>query len=229
MYRQSLRRVMPVERPVRMAGVNIHRDRRYGDRFLTGPYFRAYVSDVPDYEAALVKGLHMVVRPGMTVVVVGTGLGVTAVVAARLAGPNGQVICYEGSRRNVASARETFRRNGVADRVTVHHAVVGPAIGVYHEDGSAPPVAVEDLPRCDVLELDCEGSEKQILTALPFHPGHILVETHGVHGAPTHEIDGLLRRRGYVTTDLGIAEPRLARNCEEGDVRVLAARLSAAP
>lgn len=227
LYRNSLRRVLPVAQPVRLAGVATFRDRKYGDSLLAGPYYRAFLADVPDYEAALVKGLNMVVKPGMTIVVVGTGLGVTAVVAARLTGPDGKVICYEGSRLNVARAREAFRRNGVADCATVHHAIVGPAIGVYHDDASAPPVDLADLPRCDVLELDCEGSERQIITDLPFRPGHILVETHGVHGAPTEEIAELLRQQGYDTTDLGLAEPRESGLCERGDIRVLAAMLRA--
>lgn len=227
LYRNSIRRVIPVEQPVRLAGVDTFRDRKYGDRFFAGKYCHDFLVDVPDYEAALVKGLNMFVKPGMTIVVVGTGLGVTAVVAAKLTGPGGKVICYEGSQINVGFAREAFRRNGVADYVTVHHAIVGPAIGVYHNDNSAPSVALEDLPYCDVLELDCEGSEKQIISNLPYRPGHILVETHGVHGAPTVEIDGLLRQQGYVTTDLGLAEPHAAESCMRGDIRVLAAELRA--
>lgn len=224
-YRNSIRRVIPIEEPVRLAGIEIFRDRKYGDRIFTGKYYRDFLADVPEYEAALVKGMNMYVKPGMTVVVVGTGLGVTAVVAGKLTGPGGRVICYEGSELNAGLARETFRRNGVADYVTVQYALVGPAIGVYHGDNSAPSVALEDLPQCDVLELDCEGSEKQIISNLPFRPKYILVETHGVHGAPTAEIDDLLQQQGYATTDLGIAEPREAANCTEGDIRVLAAEL----
>jgi hypothetical protein len=223
LYRNSIRRAIPFQRPVRFAGIDIFRDRKFGDSVFAGELYRNLHADIPDYEAALVEGLKMFVKPGMTVVVIGTGLGVTAVVAAKLTGPGGKVICYEGSQINVDLARETVRRNGVSNFVHVHYALVGPAIGVYHDDDAAPSVDISDLPDCDVLELDCEGSERQIILNLPFSPRRILVETHGMNGAPTDEIASLLHERGYATRDLGVAEPRFAAVCEANDIRVLAA------
>jgi hypothetical protein len=223
LYRNSIRRAIPFERPVRYAGVDIFRDRKLGDSIFAGKYYRNLHADIPGYEGALVEGLKTVVKPGMTVVVIGTGLGVTAVVAAKLTGPSGSVICYEASQINVERAREAVRRNGVASFVQVNYALVGPAIGVYHDDDAAPSVDIVDLPDCDVLELDCEGSEKQIILNLPFSPRWILVETHGMNGAPTDEIANLLHKRGYATRDLGVAEPRSAAWCEANDIHVLAA------
>jgi hypothetical protein len=218
---------MPVKEPVRFAGIGIDLDRRVGDRLFAGEYFNASLNDVPGYESALVQGLNTYVKPGMTVVVVGTGIGVTAVVAAKRAAPGGKVICFEGSRINVDRARVTAKRNGVADRLQVNYALIGPAIGVYHDDHSAPHVDLKDLPHCDLLELDCEGSEKQIIADLPFLPRHILVETHGMYGASTEEIAALLQQKGYAVTDLGLAEPRMGDVCAERDIRVLAAERSA--
>ncbi len=222
LYRNSIRRAM-FQRPVRYAGIDTFLDRKFGDSIFAGEYYRNLHADIPGYEGALVEGLKTFVKPGMTVVVIGTGLGVTAVVAAKLTGPSGKVICYEASQINVDFARETVRRNGVASLVEVHYALIGPAIGVYHDDDAAPSVDINDLPDCDVLELDCEGSEKQIILNLPFSPRWILVETHGMYGAPTDEIANLLHERGYATRDLGFAEPRLAASCEANDIRVLAA------
>jgi hypothetical protein len=56
------------------------------------------------------------------------------------------------------------------------------------------------------------------------HPATIIVETHGLFGAPTTRTAELLAARGYDVSDLGIAEPDFARHCSDKDVRVLLAR-----
>jgi hypothetical protein len=155
-------------------------------------------------------------------VVVGAGNGVTTAVAARAA-TAGRVICYEGDPTGMRATARTLEASGVAERVTLHHAVVGAAVRVY---GSAPAktlVAPSELPRCDVLELDCEGAEMLILDTMTIQPRVIAVETHGCYGAPTREVKALLERRGYDVTDLGWAEVRLERACSERDIRVLVA------
>jgi hypothetical protein len=220
-YRRTIRHVMPVKEPVRYAGVAIDLERKWGDRLI--PSFQSMLADVPLYEEALIRGLNMYVKPGMTVVVIGGGIGVTTVVAANLVGPTGKVICFEGSLLNVRRIRETVRRNRVTGQVTVHYGVVGPAIAVYHEDNAAPQIKPGDLPHCDVLEMDCEGSEKAIISTLEARPRHILVETHGVYGAPTGQIEELLKTKGYDATNLGPAEPRVEAHCIQHDIRVIAA------
>jgi hypothetical protein len=72
-----------------------------------------------------------------------------------------------------------------------------------------------------VLELDCEGAEVEILRELTIQPRVILVETHGLYGAPTHLVASLLEKRGYIISDRGVAEPRAAHHCTEHDLRVL--------
>jgi hypothetical protein len=57
----------------------------------------------PFYEFALLRGLKAVVEPGDTVIIVGGGLGVSSVVAAREAGPTGTVITYEGDAKRAAT------------------------------------------------------------------------------------------------------------------------------
>jgi hypothetical protein len=72
-----------------------------------------------------------------------------------------------------------------------------------------------------VLELDCEGAEVEILRELTIQPRVILVETHGLYGAPTHLVASLLEKRGYVISHRGVAEPRAADHCTKHDIRVL--------
>jgi hypothetical protein len=177
--------------------------------------------DQPDYEATLVVGLNETIRPGDSVVIVGGGVGVTAVVAALRTGSSGSVQCFEGGKQNVELVQQTVARNGITN-VNVHHAVIAKAIFVNGGSGDIGPIlAPSQLPSCDVLELDCEGAEIDILREMIIHPRVVLVETHGLFGAPTNLVATLLEKRGYVVSDRGLAEQRFADNCLKTDTRVL--------
>lgn len=218
-YREILRPRLP-GRPVAYAGMPTAVEVKPGDRWLPARWVPGDVRDIPDYEATLVEHLREHVRPGDRVVVVGGGVGVTAVVAARQAGAAGTVQVFEGSAAGVRAVRQTARLNAVADRIAVEHAVVARAVHVYgrHPGRSVDPSA---LPACDVLELDCEGSEIEILSTLAVRPRAILVETHGIYGAPTDRVLGLVGALGYDAREVGVAEPRIAEICREGDIRVV--------
>jgi hypothetical protein len=177
--------------------------------------------DEPDYEDALVAALSETVRSGDRVVIVGGGIGVTSVVTALRTGPSGGVQCFEGNKRRVLQVQQTAARNKVTN-VSVHHAVVGKAISVFGDAGDAGPVMPpSQLPPCDVLQMDCEGAEVEILRAMIIQPRVILVETHGMFGAPTDLVTSLLEKRGYAVSDRGLAEQRNADYCIKQDVRIL--------
>lgn len=221
-HRNHLRPYLPRTAPVLHAGCPSMLDYRLFDRVLPVAFRPAEIVDVPDYEEQLVNALRKVVKPGHRVVVVGGGWGTTAVVAAKMAGPHGHVWCFEASAEQLPMIRETFRRNGV--NVDLQHAAVGEAIGVYGSGvGVAEVVSPESLPECDVLELDCEGAERIILEQMSIRPAVIAVETHGVFGASTADINRTLERLGYDVTDLGVAEPRMADHHRNLDVHVLLA------
>ena len=65
------------------------------------------------------------------------------------------------------------------------------------------------------------GAEVEIFRGLTIRPRVILVETHGVFGAPTGLVASLLEKRGYTVSDRGLSEPRLAELHAKQDVRVL--------
>jgi hypothetical protein len=221
-YQSALRPRLPLRGEVRYSGV-IVADRRLGDEIAPRHWTPEDRDDIPDYEFALMQGLKSAVRPGDFVVVVGGGLGVTVTEAAKLAGAEGRVLCYEGSPAHARRVARTAAMNGVAARVRVECATVGAAIGVYVGEGEemGPILAPESLPACDVLELDCEGAELGILGAMTIRPRSVLVEAHGRLGAPSREVRAALDGLGYCVGDLGVAEPRLAELCEAHDVRVL--------
>lgn len=221
LYR-GVRPLLPAREPVRLAGVPTAYDRKWGDGMVPAHWHGDPAEDVPDYETALVNGLKAHVRPGDRVVVVGGGVGVTATVAALQSAPSGRVDCFEGGREGARLVAVTARRNGVADRLTVHHAIVARAIAVYGTESTSPVVPPSALPDCDVLELDCEGAEVDILQNMTIRPRVVLVETHGVYEAPTPLVRSLLEGLGYLVEDYGLAEPRLREVCEAKDIRVVA-------
>ncbi len=128
---------------------------------------------------------------------------------------------YEGALAQVDCTRATLAANGTCN-ATIHHAIVASPIGVYGDRTAygeiVPPAA---LPECDVLEMDCEGSEIEILQKMTIRPRAVLVETHGIFGASTDSVAALLTGLGYAVTDLGWAEPYLLRECTQNDIRVL--------
>jgi hypothetical protein len=218
-YRR-IRRYSP-KQSVRYAGIPICHERRLSDRFVPTNWIHPddRHKDESGYEVTLIAGLNETVMPGDRVVIVGAGLGVTAVIAGRRAGPFGNVQCFEASEQYVALAQQAAARNN-ASNLTVHHAVVGKPIFVYGSGkdlGSVIPPS--QLPPCDVLQLDCEGAEVDILRDMAIQPRIILVETHGLFGAPTEMVGSLLRKRGYIFSDRGLAEP--SDDCRRGDIRVL--------
>ena len=202
------------------AGIPIGISKKLGDDAMRSRLFMP-LEDQPGYEFALVEALKENAKAGDTVVVVGGGLGVTAVTAALAVTGTGSVKCFEGDLHGVKAVNRAAVANGVADHLSVVHAVVSEALGVYGNDVSTTIVRPAELPNCDVLELDCEGAEIGILRDMVIDPRVIAVETHGFMGAPTADVRGLLEARGYSVVDLGWAEPRVMSECVKNDIRVL--------
>lgn len=138
-----------------------------------------YVSRTGQSEMGIASAHSLLTQPGDRVVIVGGGDGATALTAAKKVGRTGSVTIYEGGDRAARQMGERLKMEGVAAICCVHHAIVGPEIDVYGGDASdALVVAPEDLPDCDILELDCEGSEIDILRTLRIRPRAIIVEIH---------------------------------------------------
>jgi hypothetical protein len=148
---------------------------------------------------------------------------VTAVTAALATTDKGSVTCFEGDLAGVRAVRRAASLNGVEAHLTVVHAVVSEAIGVYGSEVSRTIVRPDELPACDVLELDCEGAETNILREMTIDPRVIVVETHGFLGSATADVRRLLESRGYSVDDLGWSEPSRLDDCIDWDIRVLVA------
>lgn len=163
--------------------------------------------EFPKYEATMLDALRTAVEPGDDVVVVGGGYGVSSVVAARRAGPEGSVTAFEPARERFAYIDETAALNGVADCVDARRALVGPAVKVDGDGSGAEQVAASDLPGCDVLALDCEGAEAEVLRHAAVEPRTVVVETHDCFGTPEAETRDALREMGYEVVERAADEP----------------------
>lgn len=226
LYRLALRPLLPATTPVRYHGIPVGLDHKAPDWMF--PTYRQVYADIPEYEATLICGIKASVRAGDRVAIIGAGYGATIVFAAMATGPEGSVTCYEASASAIRYSIEAAKRNSVEDRVGFIHAIVGQALKIYGKGVSRKVWPASELEECDVLELDCEGAELEILRGLSVRPRTILVETHGVYGSSTSDVESQLRQMGYAVTNMGPAEPRIAEKCSEWDLYVLLADRSAA-
>ncbi|WP_158058657.1 class I SAM-dependent methyltransferase [Halorussus halophilus] len=154
----------------------------------------------PEYEDGTSSALRRRVRPGDDVVVVGGGRGITTVSAARATGPEGSVTTYEANAEMLQTLQRTILANRVTDRVTLEHAAVGPVQEGSKETFGPPDGDRRDpsaIPDCDVLELDCEGSEVEVLQNLEARPRVVVVETHEPIGVPSADSEAALEAMGY--------------------------------
>lgn len=149
----------------------------------------------PLYENDICSALREHVSPSDSVVVIGGGIGVTPVVAAR---HGNDVVTYEAARERYSLLRETVIMNG--ESVDCRNAVVGKAVNVR---GRTAPVTIDpsDLPVCDVLEIDAEGTELGILENMDIRPRAIIVETHPQYGCPNESVRDILDDIGYHIVD----------------------------
>lgn len=189
LYDRTVRRWLPTRVGV-YNGVPV-RDRGFLDR----------TDELPEYEGALVGALRRHLRREESVVVVGGGRGVSAVVTAEAVGPGGDVTVYEGGRRQYEQTRATLALNRVAEYATVEHAMVGPGDELYDDADGADVLAPADLPDCDVLVMDCEGAEAAILEELAVRPRLVVVETHGLFDVPKSLVTERLEALGYEVFD----------------------------
>ncbi|WP_135824054.1 methyltransferase [Halorussus ruber] len=176
-----------------------------------------------NYESGLISSIEQYVEKGDDIVVVGGGWGVTAAKAAERVGEEGTVTVYEGSADAITYAEETVELNGVADQVEIEHSIVGPAKNIRGNHGDPDHAAVSDLPPCDVLELDCEGSEIAILDDLTVRPRVIMVETHGMLGAPSETVKEKLDELPYTVVSEEVADADIPDGCVANDIYVITA------
>ena len=150
--------------------------------------------EYPEYEAALLRQIEKHVSEGDRVVIVGGGLGVSSVWAAR---QGASVETYEASDERAEMIAETVRLNGVEDSVSCVHALVEAGVSVEGSPSAAERLEATDLTACETLVLDCEGAEVQILDEMNMEPSTVIVEAHPMFGSPRKAVEEALEDHGY--------------------------------
>ena len=77
-----------------------------------------------EHDPDVQRAISAAVRPGDVVYDIGAHLGFFALGAARLAGPSGRVVAFDGDPDNVVRLRENVLRNQLEARLQVVHAAV---------------------------------------------------------------------------------------------------------
>ena len=144
-----------------------------------------------NHEKEVQEFLTAALRPGMTYYDVGANVGFFAVIAARLVGPSGRVVCFEPLPDNARQIEYNAALNqfsnitvrcealGGSNRTEVFQTSAEPTWGMLATVGKAPEQvsgeikvnvqtldslsASGDLPRPDVIKMDIEGAEEEAL------------------------------------------------------------------
>jgi FkbM family methyltransferase len=144
-----------------------------------------------NHEPEVQELLESVLRPGMTYYDAGANVGFFAVIAARLVGPSGHVVCFEPLPENARQIEYNARLNGFtnvavrcealggSNRTDVFNTSAEPTWGMLSTVGKPPeqasghiPVEVRTLdsvcaagglPRPDLIQIDIEGAEAEAL------------------------------------------------------------------
>jgi hypothetical protein len=174
--------------------------------------------DKPEYEKGIIESLKRNIREEDKVVICGGGLGVTAVKSAELNKKPENVEVFEGSESQIEKIEETFQKNNI-EGIRIHHSIVGEEKNIWGEKGAANTTQPSELPSCDILEMDIEGSEMKVLEELDIEPRIIIVESHGNFGSPTEEVKKILTEKNYEIKNVDLAEE--TDHAKENDIKVI--------
>ena len=148
------------------------------------PARTGYLLDSTDHRENWKKPLLNAIRDqsleGRKIVEVGGGTGICTAELAKRSSRKGEVISYEADADSIETMEETLKLNKVRDIVTVREEYLKSV----------------DIP-CDILVLDCEGSEKNILEREHGNPKTVIVETHPSYGVSNEVVQEILTASGY--------------------------------
>lgn len=180
-------KVLNIRKPVKYKNVTFIHPQQYFNYIM--PFLKV------SYEPAVLKASEKFVEKNDDVTVIGGGRGITAAKSYKQS-QSGTLNVYEGNKSFCKKIMpKTFNLNNV--KANIHHAIVGPGNNVYGNQENPEKVNPSKLPECDVLELDCEGSEIEILNNITIKPRVIIVESHGMYNSSSNEVKKCLQNLGY--------------------------------
>jgi len=152
-----------------------------------------------NYSGGEINGHKKFTKEGDDVVIIGGGIGISAVRASQLCNP-GKVYVYEASQYYTNIVKRVLALNNI-NNCEVLHGLVGSEIKVWKSNYVGKKIDLKDLPHHDVLEMDCEGAEYEILDnfhRLSKKPHVLIIEIHPHHAEKNpKEIFENLGKLGY--------------------------------
>lgn len=130
-------------------------------------------------ELGILKSHNLIYNPDYKILAVGVGSGISLIHNCSKNSKKASYVAIEASANQIELATNNARLNNVdLDKFTIHQGYVGIPTGVYKSDTISSRHLDINLFDFDVLELDCEGSEIEILESMTARPKHIIVEMH---------------------------------------------------
>lgn len=114
------------------------------------------------------------------ILAVGVGSGISLIHNCAKGKQGKSFIGIDGSKQQLDIARKNAKLNDInKNSYSLIHGFVGNPTGVYGKSSQVSNQFINiDNFKFDILELDCEGSEIEILSELYVKPRHIIVEMH---------------------------------------------------
>lgn len=145
-----------------------------------------------DYESVTVDAIEELIRPESRVLIVGAGVGRTALHVARTAS---EVAIVDASKIMLERARVNLEKNGF-ESYSLVHGRVGSGDNVFEAATKAPEIQLNGLGHFDLAEVDIEGDEVVAIEQLE-NVNCIIAESHPQYGTTKAEIIDALTERGY--------------------------------
>lgn len=117
------------------------------------------------------------------ILAVGVGSGISLTHNCAKPRSNNSFIGIDGSQEQIEIAKANCKLNGVdSSKFELIEGYVGNPTHVYGEKNQQSLMMIDiNKIKFDVLELDCEGSEIEILRDISVRPRHIIVEMHPMY------------------------------------------------
>lgn len=174
--KEKIKNILKLILPMRGYIYIIQGFRIYAKDYIILGHLRKPIHDLPEKGVRI--GILKYVGYGMNCVQVGGGSGITSLYTLDKIGNDGLLTIYEGGYESTIIIKKNLSINNFTN-YRIKHAIVGMEKNVYGGDlTQAELIDPINLPQCNYLELDCEGSEKSILENMKIRPDFIVVEIH---------------------------------------------------
>ena len=132
-------------------------------------------------ELGIIKSYKTLELTELNVLVVGAGEAISLIYNS-LYNPNFHLTVVEANSDQIEIAKDNLKLNNVTKKVNFIHAFVGEKYLVYGDQDKNSEHEL-DINNLDIglIELDCEGSEIEIISSLKIMPAYIIVEIHPMY------------------------------------------------